>query len=294
MVILHMRHFNSWSNPFLSGFLVFIILLAVSCTTTPASSVADQLSRGQAIYEQGCATAACHGINGEGIRSGNGFRVWPLVGEDFQRRNPTAQVIFDVVRSGGEPSLRELTDQRIYDAIAYELSLNDVELPEPLDSQNAPVSSSGTAGAPEPGRLFPPPGNARLISTWFAPALPISMENSVLRIRLTQAALAASIGDTVPPARESYILMVFTLEVLADHPLEVGPQYLRLVTKDGQMLEPLEIGLDYPVARFYHQNIRPEHGTAALAIFALPETAQISHLLYRPPTGQQLVLKMPQ
>ncbi|HEU0296235.1 MAG TPA: cytochrome c [Anaerolineales bacterium] len=289
-----MRHFNSWFNPFLSGFLLFATLSIVACTPTQASPAADQLSRGQPIYEQGCATAACHGVNGEGIRSGNGFRVWPLVGEEFQRRNPTAQVIFDVVRSGGEPSLRALTDQQIYDAIAYELSLNDVELSEPLDSQNAPVLSSGATGVPETGRLFPPPGNGRLIFTWHAPALPIYAENSDLHIRLTQMALAASIGETVLPAGESFILVVFTLEVLAEHPIEVGPQNLRLATEDGQMLEPLEIGLDYPVARFYPQTIQPEHGTAALAIFALPETAKIGRLLYTLPTGQQVILEIAQ
>jgi mono/diheme cytochrome c family protein len=248
MVIVQMRLFNSWCNPFLSGFLLSLILSIVSCAPAPVSPVADQLSRGQPIYEQSCATAACHGINGEGIRSGNGFRVWPLVGEEFQRRNPTAQVIFDVVRSGGESSLRALTDQQIYDAIAYELSLNDVELSEPIESQNAPDVSSAAAGAPEPGRLFPPPGNAKLISTWHAPALPIYVENSDLRIRLTQMALAASIGETVLPAGESFVLVIFTFEVLADHPIEVGPQHLRLATEAGQMLESLEIGLDYPVA----------------------------------------------
>jgi hypothetical protein len=277
----------------LSCFSLLEILCASSCRSISASPVADQLSRGQTIYEQGCATAACHGINGKGIRSGNEFRDWPLVGEAFQRRNPTAQVIFDVVRSGGEASLRALTDQQVYDAIVYELSLNDVELSELLISKNAPhVSSGAAAGVPEPGSLFPPPGNAKLISSWSAPALPVYAENSDLRIRLTQIALAASIGQAVLPAGGSYVLVVFTLEVLADHPLEVGPQHLRLATEDSQILEPLDIGLDYPVARFYHQSIQPEHGTAALAIFALPGTARIGHLIYRMPIGQLLILEI--
>jgi hypothetical protein len=124
--------------------------------------------------------------------------------------------------------------------------------------------------------------------------LPISAENSDLRIRLTQLALAASIGEKVPPDKGSYVLAVLTLEDLADHPLEVGPQSLRLVTEDGQTLKPLEIGLDYPVARFYSQTIQPEHGTAALAIFALPENTKIGHMQYNLPAGQQLVLDMSQ
>jgi hypothetical protein len=204
-------------------------------------------------------------------------------------------VIFDVVRSGGESSLRALTDQQVYDAIAYELSLNDVELSEPLDSKNAPVLSSGAAvEAPDSGNLFPPPGTAQLISTWSGPALPISAENNDLRIRLTQMALADSIGETIPSAGGSYVLMVFTLEVLSGQTLEVGPGHLRLATEDGQVLEPLDIGLAYPVARFYPQTIQPEHGTAALAIFALPETAQIGQLLYMPPAGRQLILEIAQ
>jgi hypothetical protein len=218
-----------------------------------------------------------------------------LVGEQFQQRNPTAQVIFDVVRSGGESSLRALTDQQIYDSIAYELSLNQVEFSELLDSQNAPVISSGAeAGVQKPGSLFPPPGNARLSSTWSAPSfsLPISAQNSDLRLRLTQIALAASIGEAVLPAGGNYMLVVFTLEVLTDHPLEVSPQHLRLEIEDGQMLEPLEISLNYPVARFYPQTIQPEHGTTALAIFALPKTANIGQLRYTLPTRQPLILDL--
>ncbi len=77
------------------------------------AAVGDQLTRGARLYALGCATAKCHGTHGEGVRSGQAFRVWPLVGPDFQVRNPNAQVIFDVVRSGSEQSLRAMTDQQI-------------------------------------------------------------------------------------------------------------------------------------------------------------------------------------
>jgi hypothetical protein len=87
-----------------------------------SAAVADQLARGARLYALGCATAECHGKHGEGVRSGGTFRVWPLVGAEFQARNPNAQVIFDVVRSGSERRLRAMTDQQIYDAIAHELS----------------------------------------------------------------------------------------------------------------------------------------------------------------------------
>ena len=127
-----------------------------------------------------------------------------------------------------------------------------------------------------------------------APTLPISAENSYLRLRLTQIALATSIGERVPPDIGNYVLAVFTLEDLADHPLDVGPQHLNLVTEDGQTLEPLEIGLDYPVARFYSQTIQPEHGTAALAIFALSGNTKIGHMQYNLPPRQTLVLDITQ
>jgi len=78
------------------------------------------------------------------------------------------------------------------------------------------------------------------------------------------------------------------LEVLANHPIEVGPQYLRLVDQVGMKFEPMQINLDYPVARFYAQVIKPEYGTSFLSIFALPESSEIGHLLYFLPDDQQL------
>lgn len=285
----------------LPGIFLLIFLLVASCSPSTASPVSDQLARGQVIYEEGCDIEACHGTDGKGIPSENGFRVWPLVGEDFQRRNPTAQVVFDVVRSGGESSLRALTDQQVYDSIAYELSLNGVQLSEPLDSQNAPILISGAAAEfPDPGSLFPPPGNAELLSPWPATfpqgtlSLPISAKSDNLRMRVTQLALAASIGARQPSNDGYFVFVVITLEDLANEPLEVGPNHLSLVTADGQTLSPQDIGLAYPVARFYTQTIQPEHGTAALVIFDLPEGAEMNHLQYKLPQGEPLILGLTQ
>jgi hypothetical protein len=262
-----------------------------ACNIASPGTVAAQLSRGETVYRRGCAIAACHGEDGEGIRSNDHFQVWPLVGREFQSRNPSAQVIFDVVRSGGEKSLRALTDQQIYDAIAYELSLNGVSLSEPIVADNAPFISSGSASAGQPtGTLFPPAANITMLTGWDAPALPVSAEDAALRIRLTQIRLASSIGGKAPPGGGSYVLTIFTLEDLTDHPIEVGPQYLSLVTKKGEILKPLEINLGYPVTRFYPQSIRYEHGTAALAIFALPDISKMEYLLYAWPGDQPLVL----
>jgi hypothetical protein len=271
--------------------LLIVVLGMAACSVTSPAAVSSQLSRGRSVYTQGCVIASCHGKDGEGIRNDDHFRVWPLVGSEFQRRNPNAQVVFDVVRSGAESSLRALTNQQIYDAIAYELSLNGVELSEPLVARNAPGISSGAASkGQESGTLFPPPGNSMLVSTWVAPVLPASAENTQLSMRVTQIGLAPSIGGSVPPSGSGYLLVVFTLEDLTQQPIEVEPQYLSLVTKDGKILEPLDINLDYPVTRFYSQAIEYEHGTVALAIFSLPESSQIDHLLYAWPVDQPLVL----
>jgi len=278
----------------LTCIFVSLMLLAVSCQSFTSSPVEAQLSRGQAIYQSGCATSTCHGVNGEGIRTENGFRDWPLVGEEFQRRNPTAQVLFDVVRSGGEASLRALTDQQVYDSIAYELSLNKVEFPEVLTAENAPFTPGGSAaGAQNPGSLFPPPGNANLLPARPVPALPISAENGDLRLRLTQIAQATSIGNIAAPDAGSFVIMVFNLEVF-NQAREVSPEHLRLVTGTGQVLAPLEIGLAYPVTRFHPQNIQPEHGTAAYVVFALPANARLAQLLYTFPDGQRLIVDLSQ
>src|SRR6266496_330240 len=94
-------------NPFMIKHMFSVIvvasgcvLLTISCTYTSKStsdandkpiSVADQLASGGPIYTQTCATSACHGTQGEGIKSGQGFKAWPLVGDEFQSRHPNAQ-----------------------------------------------------------------------------------------------------------------------------------------------------------------------------------------------------------
>ncbi len=116
--------------------LVYILITIVcsdtgtttSNTSETTASVNNQLESGAPTYAQTCSTSTCHGAQGEGIRSDNSFKAWPLVGAEFQSRHPNAQIVFDVVRSGGERNLLALTDQQIYDAIAYELSRNQIVL----------------------------------------------------------------------------------------------------------------------------------------------------------------------
>src|SRR5260221_11194481 len=153
--------------------LVSILVLAgcmyISMPTPLASytpvSVESQQASGAPIYTQTCATSTCHGTQGEGIRSGDSFSAWPLVGSGFQSRHPNAQIVFDVVRSGGERNLLALPDQQIYDAIAYELSRNQITLKTPLTSPTAfPPYRATISGQPQ-GSLFPPSDNLALRPT---------------------------------------------------------------------------------------------------------------------------------
>ena len=140
--------------------LLGIVLLMAGCASSANGrpvSVESQLTSGAPIYTQTCATSKCHGTQGEGIRSASGFKVWPLVGEDFQTRHPNAQIAFDVIRSGGERNLLALTDQQIYDAIAYELDQNQIALDVPLTADNAYGIFGGKCQAMRRVESFPLP-----------------------------------------------------------------------------------------------------------------------------------------
>jgi mono/diheme cytochrome c family protein len=290
-----MSPFVPWAERVPGCLVLLAFVLVAGCAPFQDTPMEAQLRRGRPIYEQGCATEACHGLDGEGIPRGKGFRVWPSAGAEFQSRNPTAQVIFDVVRSGGEASLRALSDQQIYDAIAYEMSLNDVALSAPVDSANAAFLRTGeNAQLPRAGMLFPPPSNADLSSSTLSVQLPKQAENAVLRLRLTQFARALSIGQQRPPPGTDYVLTVLVLEDLTDHPLKVGPEDVNLVGGNGEQYAPLDIDLAYPVDRLRDQSIQPDHGTAALAIFALPHSQSPSQIVYTLPSGERLVLEVSQ
>ena len=269
-----------------------------STSTTAAASapasVADQLTRGARLYALGCATAECHGTHGEGVRSGGTFRVWPLVGPDFQARNPNAQVIFDVVRSGSERRLRAMTDQEIYDAIAYQLSLNGAQPAAVLDMHSAAALRSGPAArAPGHGEIHPPPGDAVLLKpTAVSRAPPAPVANGYLRLRVDQVARASAIRRQSVAGGGAFWVLVLAVQDLTDHPIALEPRYLRLRTSTSVRLEPREIDLDYPIERFHPQTITPEHGTAAVAIFAVPAGATPTQLTYDDHTGHPLSVNL--
>jgi hypothetical protein len=274
------------------------VLVLACATQTPtatpgALSVTDQLASGHPLYATGCATPQCHDTQGERIRQGDSFRIWPLVGAEFQSRNPNAQVIFDVVRSGDEQSLRAMTDQQIYDAIAYELSLNQVHLQEPLTARNAAgVRSGKNSQAFGVGMIFPPSNAVLFAATSVQVTWPAAV-NGYVDLRVDQLAQASAIGNSKPPEGGSFVVVVFALQDLAGRPLDVAPQFLRLYDARGQALEPQAIDLTSAVERFHAQKLEPDHGTAATAIFALPSGTGYERLVYDDSTGHPLSLDLP-
>ncbi|GAC1340210.1 MAG: hypothetical protein NVSMB29_08760 [Candidatus Dormibacteria bacterium] len=118
----------------------------------PGTAFAAQATVGGPIYQHECLN--CHGPAGAGVPGKNE----PSDGTLFQQRNPTALVIFDVVRSGREKHLRALTDDQIWQSIAAELARQGVDLgDQPLSAANAATVRTGPAAQLNP-RIFFPPG----------------------------------------------------------------------------------------------------------------------------------------
>lgn len=280
--------------------IAFFFVFA-SCTYTgnsipPASytpaSVESQMATGVPIYAQTCATSTCHGTNGEGIRSGNGFRVWPLVGDEFQSRHPNAQIVFDVIRSGGEPNLLALTDQQIYDAIAYELSQNQIPLESPLTAENAFKTYGGSMSGQAQGGLFPPSDNVALINMPFNLDLPIAAKNEGLQLQLDQIAQASAIGNAKPPAGGVFLILVIVFNDLDNDPVTVSPEHLRLSTAGGDLLEPQSINIHSAIEKFHTQTIKPYHGTVGLVVFTLSDPEAFDQLIYDDGAGNRLTLAL--
>jgi hypothetical protein len=282
----------------IASVLVFIL---ANCTgannsTQPASytsaSVESQLTNGAPIYTQTCATSTCHGTQGEGIRSGIGFAAWPLVGADFQARHPNAQIVFDVVRSGGEPNLRALTDQQIYDSIAYELSQNQITLASPLTAENAFKTFGAAMSGQALGGLFPPSDNAVFINMPFMPDLPIAAKNEGLQLQLDQIAQASAIGNAKHPAGGVFLILVIVFNDLGIESITVSPDHLRLSTPGGDLLEPQSINLHSAIEKFHTQTIKPYYGTSALVVFTLSAPDQFDKLIYDNQTGNRFTLDL--
>ena len=291
-------------NPYMAGRLTSLISVALGCTLitigctytrkttsnagdTPVS-IGSQLASGAPIYARTCATSSCHGTQGEGIRSGDSFSAWPLVGNEFQSRHPNAQIVFDVVRSGGERNLLALTDQQIYDAIAYQLSQNQITLKSRLTADNAFRTYGGTMSGGSQGRLYPPSSNAVMTDPPATLDFPIAAQNDRLRLQLDQIAQASAIGN----AKGTFLMLVIVFDDLADHPITVSPDHLRLATVAGELLEPQSINIRSAIEKFHTQTIKFEHGTVGLVVFQLTAPDQFAKLIYDDGAGQQLILAL--
>lgn len=272
-----------------------LMVWASGCASPPSpqEQAAEQIVRGSPIYARDCATELCHGMSGEGIPSEDGFRVWPLIGPEFETRNPNAQVIFDVVRSGSESNLRALSDGEIYAAIAYELDQNGVQLSAPVNEANAASVLSGDTSPPASwGSLFPPPGNARLLPPPSPPVEPPQGTAGDLRLRISQLAKASVIGKSTAPQGGFFVILVFAMQNLGDGELSLDPEFLRLVDSRGQAHSRADANLAYPMERFHSIGIQPGFGTAGYEIFLIPPGVEHHSLVYARPSEAPLEIKL--
>jgi hypothetical protein len=271
--------------------LLGIVLLIAGCASSANGrpvSVEGQVANGEPIYTQTCATSTCHGIQGEGIRSSNGFKIWPLIGKDFQTRHPNAQIVFDVIRSGGERNLLALTDQQIYDAIAYELNQNQIALKVPLTADNAYGTFGGKMSGNAQGGLFPPSDNTTLIDPPLTLDLPIVAQNDRLRLQLDQFAQASSIGNN----QGTYLILVVAFSDLDNDPITVNPEHMTLSTPSGKLLKPQSSDIHSAIEKFHTQTIKPQHGTVGLVVFALSTPDDFDKLIYDDGIGDRLTLAL--
>jgi hypothetical protein len=277
------------------------ILITTGCTHTRkttsyagdiSTTVESQLASGAPIYARTCSTSTCHGTQGEGIKSDHGFKVWPLVGDEFQSRHPNAQVVFDVIRSGSEKNLLALTDQQIYNAIAYQLSQNEIALESPLTVDNAFAIYGGSMSGEAQGGLFPPSDNAFMIRIPHMPHLPITVQNERLRIQIDQFAQTIAIGSDKPPEGGVYLILVLAVNDLDNEPITVSPNYLSLSTPSGELLKTRSTNIHSAIEKFHTQTIKPQHGTVGLVVFTLTAPDGFDHLIYDDGAGNQLTLAL--
>ena len=140
--------------------------------------------------------------------------------------------------------------------------------------------------------LYPPSDNATLIDPPPLRDLPIVSQNSKLRIQIDQIAEASTIGKSKPPDGGVFLIMVFVFTNLGQAPLIVTPNYLRLSTPEGDLLQPQSVNIHSAIERFHEQTIKPQHGTAALVVFALTASDGFDQLVYDDGTGDRLALAL--
>jgi hypothetical protein len=266
--------------------LAFLVLAVtgVACTEqaspTPEPMTFDkQAVLGRPIYYQNCATTLCHGTDSKGIPKGNGYQVQPLIGSQFTERNPNTQIMFDVVRSRNDPNLLSLTDDQVYQAIAFNLTLNQLQLKDAITSQNAAALPPG--GSQKTGQLFPPVSGVNLLDTTSGPSLPKVIANKSLSLRVDQLAFTGSVGNYTPTRDGgTFVIVVVAIKNLSDKPLNVDPKYLSLTDSNGNKHNPQTLNFNYPIVRFHTQQIQPQSSYSGYAIFGLAKETSYKSLGY--------------
>ena len=210
------------------------------------------------------------------------------MGDEFQSRHPNAQIVFDVIRSGSERNLLGLTDQQIYDAIAYELSRDQIKLDLPLTADNAFATFGGKMSGEAQGGLFPMSDNANLIDLPPIRDLPIVAENKRLRVQVDQIAQASRFGDD----QGVYLILVLAFSDLDHEPSNVSPNHLNLLTSSGELLEPQPVNIKSAIEKLHTRTIKLNYGTVGLVVFNLPAPDQFDQLIYDNGAGDRLTLAL--
>jgi hypothetical protein len=282
---------------FITALVLLIITVVVSAcvdteSPTPEPMTFDkQAVLGRPIYYQNCATTLCHGTDSNGTPKGASSQVRPLIGAQFLKRNPNTQVMFDIVRSRSDPNLLALTDDQVYQAVAFDLTLNQIQLKEAITPLNAESLPPG--GSQKTGQLYPPAIGISLLDTTSGPSLPKLATNSSLALRIDQLAFTGAVG-TYTPTKEggTFVIVVVTLKNLTDKPINIDPKFLSLTDSNGNKHNPQSLNFNYPIVRFHAEQIQPQNSYSGYAIFGLAKATSYKKLTYDSGSGNPLSVEL--
>jgi hypothetical protein len=172
------------------------------------------------------------------------------------------------------------------------LNQNQITLESPLTADNAHVTFGGKMSGEAQGGLFPPSDNAILIDPPLTRELPIAAQNDRLRIQIDQIAQAGAIGKSKLPEGGVFLIVVIVLTDLNQSPVMVTPNYLRLSTSNGDLLQPQASDIHSAIEKFHERTIKPQHGTVGLVVFTLSTPEDFDQLIYDDGVGDRIVLAL--
>ncbi|HMD87694.1 MAG TPA: DUF4352 domain-containing protein [Anaerolineaceae bacterium] len=290
--------FQNYVDRICTAALILLILTVTgsACTEqaspTPEPMTFDkQAVLGRPVYYQNCATTLCHGTDSEGILKGGSYLVAPLIGAQFLKRNPNTQIMFDIVRSRNDPNLLALTDDQVYQAIAFDLTLNQIQLKDAITPQNAAELPAG--GSQRTGQLYPPVSGINLLDTTSGPSLPIITTKGNLSLRVDQLAFTGSVGNYTPTRSGGlFVIVVLAIKNLSNKPLGIDPKYLSLKDSNGIKHNPQSLNFTNAVVRFHSEQVQPQYSFSGYAIFGLAKETGYKSLTYDDGSGNPLTLEL--